>query len=487
MMATMIKNNIDKIVALTWSIFSVVFGLYFISVRYGNAEIYRDAINKEQQLLWLIIAIIVAVYVIFLFSKFMVKAILEAGKERDILIYAIPFFGVFISCFISKLVDSDFCYYYGDEKLVWDSAMNLYPYFFVYLSEIYIISFILIPNIFAPTLVKIVMVSLIMGYVIYRVNRHYNCKIGFGFYLLCLLEPFYILGVEVHRMQWYGFIYLFVMVKLYFDIVERGSTDCNIRSIINIVLLLALLSVLRREGIYFYVLGPILLLKAYGNLEKKKIYRLIVFFIIIEIIMNIPIVNNGMNEKELAKSALLVHMLGEETLDRELVSEELSILDKKFIIENIDKYNNDMGISGFDSNYFDVPGWNDNNYYIRRSESQISMEQFNRAFIRLITKQPLVFLKSRIRAFLAAGRQVGPYNLYFPLMLLVFELLYSFRKYRRKAVYIIFAGVFIHIILTSIAMPASYYKYYYHMWLVAYTFFVIMIYDFKQGFVQSKG
>lgn len=477
-MKDLFKQKANIIMASIWSIVSVLHGLIFLKSRYGSDEIYRDAISKGQQIFWLIMAVLIAVVLIFLFVQFIYIAVLKDSSERKILLYSLPFFAVFISYFMVKITNAyPNNYYWGDESLVYNSALNLYPYFFVYLSEFYLISFMIISNALAPTIVKIIMESLIMGYIVYRVHSHYKNKSVFALYLLCLLPPFYTLGVEVHRMQWYGFIYLFIFVILYFDIIEKRNLPFSPLKVVGIVLLIVLLSVLRREGIYLLLIGPCLLLLAYGEKEnKKRTCLMISFFIVVEVLFNIPVINNGIgSERAIATDALLVHLLGENSLDRDKISEELDVINEAFDIEKIDKWNTDMGISGFDNNYFDVPDWNENNYYIHRSDYKVTRTELNNAIKSIIIKEPIVFIKSRIRAFMAAGRQEDAYNLYFPVLLLVGELLYAFRKKNKTC--LMFLGVFAHISITTLTMPVSYFKYFFEMYLVSYTFILIMLLD----------
>ena len=480
-----INNKISIIISTIWSIFSVVFGIIFIKKNYGVYDNYRDAIGKGQQLFWLVVAGIVAVVLIFLFVGFIIRAISDNGKERDILKYVFPFFAILLAYFMVVIFYSTFqaTFYEGDEVEVWKSSFNLYPFFFVYLSEIYIVSFLIVPCTMAPTLLKIVFESLIMGYIIYRAKKHYKSNVVYLLYGFCILEPFYMLGVEIHRMQWYGFIYLFVFSKLFFDILERHEISESKKlyaEVLAMICLIALLSVFRREGMYFIALGPILLLFAYWkNGFKKTAIIIIATFIITEILINIPIMRNGMSEKTLAMDAMLVHTLAEKSLDREKIKDELDVLSKGFDLEAIDRWNTNRADESFDSNFFDAPGWAEGVYFIHRYDSTLSYEEYKDAFLGIVKKQPIPFILSRIRAFLAAGRETNAYNLFIPLILLIVELVYAMNKKNIK-IALLFACVFIHIALTTLAMPASFFKYYFEMWLVAYTFFIIMILDYIQ-------
>lgn len=496
----MLKNKstiVIIILSLLWALISVVGGTVFIRRHYGEVDVYKDAIGKGQQIFWFIVAVFIACLLIYLFVSFLVNAIKNDGKERRIILYSLPFLGVLLSYFFLMLLKAEYnvTYYEGDEILVWNSATNLYPFFFVYLSEIYIISFLIFPCVVGPTLVKIIMEALIMGYIVYRVRKHYKSNGAYLIFLMCMMEPFYTLGVEAHRMQWYGFIYLFVFSKLFFDIIEDNifEKEDGKKMWLNIapmIALIALLSVFRREGMYFYVLGPILIILAYWRTGLKKTAIVIVAVTIAaEIVVNIPVMQNGMSEKGLALDALIVHMLGDKTFDEEKAEPELDVLRNEFDFEKIDKWNQERAADSFDSNAFDVPGWADNAYWIHRSDSTVTTEQVYDAFKAIVIKQPLPFIRSRLVAFLVAGRGEKAWNLYFPLFILMIEFIYSIIHFNKKP-FLLFVGIIIHIGLTTLAMPASFFKYYFHMWLVTYVFLIVIVLDYiKQDkyLIYNKG
>ena len=485
----MVRKHINIVIASIWSIISIIMGLVFLKKNYEPSELYKGLIGKDQQIFWLIIAIAIAVLLIFSFITLIVKAI-QNGRDSDeckILMFSLPFFIVLFSYFVASYIVSPYDHHYPgeDELYVLDAALNCFPYRFVYLSEMYLVSFMLIPSFLAPAIFKVVWVSLFMGYVVFRVKSYYNSNMAYCIYLLCLLKPFYALGTEIHRMQWYGFIYLFVMVKLCFDVMDKETKQYTWKDIASVIFFTALLSVLRREGMYLLVFGLILVLLAYAKKDKKANAIIIASFFVVELLFNIPIMINGMGEGRTAQNAIVVHILGEQSLDREKVSDELEVLGKVYDIEKIDLYNNIFGIEGFDNNQFDNPGFYDGVFYIEREDSDVSEVECKVAFSGLITKQPVAFIKSRLRAFVAAGRQQDSYNLYVPLMLLITELIYSI-AHKRLSWIVMMLGVLAHIGLTTLAMPASLFKYYFEMWLIAYTWLVVMILDNNKNNLEEK-
>ncbi|SDH59577.1 hypothetical protein SAMN05421493_10276 [Pseudobutyrivibrio sp. 49] len=463
------KERLEIIVSLIWAIAALVLGLRFIKNNYaiGLTNEINTQVSKSAQIFWLIVAIAIAWILIFSFVRFIFNAIEGDSYERRVLLYAVPFFSSF---FMAVLVNRHNGYYFTwDDKNIWDAAVRLYPYFFVYASEIYLICFFILPLALAPVLVKIVLAALIMGYVVYRFESHYKNKWPYLMFLLCIVPAFFIYGSYVHRMHWYGFIYLFAMVKIYFDIVEGHK---NVSENLYVIIILSLLTVWRREGIYLLVFGAVLFAMAYlKGLEKKQVAKWLLVFFACELLFFIPVMlDGGMKEKGLEVDAMLVHIMGEKSFDRDKVSEELKIIDQYVDISIIDKWNQDMGWSGFDTNAFDGV---ESPYYMQRENKGVSYEEFSRAVISVILKEPLVFISSRVHAFWAAGRALNSFNLVLPLILIVLCTIYGIVR-RDKAMLIMMVGVLVHISITTLTMPASFDKYFFHMWLMGYIFIFVL-------------
>lgn len=240
----------------------------------------------------------------------------------------------------------------------------------------------------------------------------------------------------------------------------------------------ALLTVLRREGLYLFLFGAILMGLAYakenGALCKKRMITVMLFFFIAEFGIYYPVAKNGFGEKGITYRAYFVHMLGENSLDRDKISDELEIANQYMDIDIIDKYNNDLGIEGYADCMYDWPGWSDGNYYASRNDATVSADEFAKAVFGIIKKQPIVFVKSRVIAFAYAARSTDSYNLFMPLLLLLFITGYALVK-REKTLIILCLGILLHTGITILTMPASYFKYFYAMYLFSYFFIAIIL------------
>lgn len=482
------KKKINKLaicIGCIWSIYSVIFGEYFIKchIDIGMNNSVFGTESCVPQYLWSYIAHILAINLIFLLCFFLVKAFFFDGKERKIFLFSLPIFIMLLSYFLSSVdpTNSFINYYVGDEKNIWDASVRLWPFAFVYTSEIYLISFYMIPVVFAPSIIKILFTSLVIGYVVYRVREYYHTNLAFLLYATVCLSSFFEMGIRVHRMHWYGYMYLFWAVKIFFDSKIHYS-KFDMKTVLLMSSIGALLTVWRREGIYLLIFGIILLVFTYGRekgvLHKDGIVKIIIVYLIFQVVLFLPTISkNGVNERGATYSAYLTHMLGESSLDRDKIQEELEIANQYLDIDILDKYNQDLGVKRYEDCCYLWPDWLDGQYYAFKKGTSLNDDKFAEAVISIILKQPVTFAKSRVRATYAAFFQHGGYNLFLPLMLLLVVIIYSLLK-KDKVLFILSFGVLVHIGITALTMPASYYKYFYQMFLFAYFFIGIVLIDY---------
>lgn len=472
------EKKVIFFITIVWAIISLAGGIIFLKKFYsvGMMNQWCSVVDKWEQIAWAVIAYLLAVIAIYNIVRFAVKAVLYNDRERKIILYALPALILLLGAFLSDIAPVHMeSYYLGDERNIWDAAVRLYPYFFVYTSELYLICFFILPVIIAPSIVKIFFCAGIIGYVIYRVKRYYASSLAFSLYLLCLLSTFGELGIRVHRMHWYAYVYLFFAVKIYFDSKEKQKLF-SLETVCIMSFVISLLTVWRREGIYLVLVGAILLLLTYAGTKTTNKRIILIIFFLMEIMAYVPATTAGVEEKGTTYRAYLVHMLGERSLDRNKIEKELKIADKYMDLSRIDRYNADLGIDGFSDCMYDWSSWGDGSYYAIRSNPTISEDKFSEVVVRIIIKEPVVFLKSRLRAFAAAARGTGSKNLFIPLMVVIILTVYAIIK-RDWILAILCMGVLVQTVITTLAMPASYFKYFYEMYLFAYYFMVSVLLD----------
>lgn len=119
-------------------------------------------------------------------------------------------------------------------------------------------------------------------------------------------------------------------------------------------------------------------------------------------------------------------------------------------------------------------GWRNGKYFALKNDNTVSNDDYFKAVTNVIKQQPLVFLKSRIKAFRAVNILHPEGKLYVATFTLLAILLYSIKR-KNMVLFVLTLGVLIHSILTTLTMPASYIKYYYEMILFVLFFLVIII------------
>ncbi len=486
--------GIVKVVSLIWCVISFMGGGYFVDSHYqeGISNATGYVLSRPLQYICFGIAYIVSVCLIFAICKFLYNALAMDGKERKIFFYMLPVLIVLASYLLTDISWTDIQnYYVGDEKNIWDAAVRMYPFFFVYSSELFLICFLLFPSIIAPSIFKIIFVAYVFGYTIYRTKMYYKTNWAYSLYAVFALKPFLELGIRVHRMHWYAMLYLLVAIKLYYDC--KLKVQFEGRKLIGVSIILSILTIWRREGCYLIIWGLLLLLFTYIDWEDIKnskqplcskgvrnIKYITALFFLTEILICLPefifeININKANESAWTYQAYIVHMLGEKSFDRSACGEELAIINKFLDLETIDRYNSECLLECYQDTYWGRANWGEGQYYAVKSYfTPENMEEFNNAVMKVIMKEPGVFLKSRISAFMAAARARNSYNLFLPFLLLLMILIFGIRG-KDKVLILLSLGMVGHMAITVLTMPASYFKYFFQMYAFGWVFAVIVV------------
>ncbi|MCR5312742.1 MAG: hypothetical protein K6E54_03690, partial [Bacteroidaceae bacterium] len=136
------------VVNLIWSFISIFGGMLFIKSNYalGLSNQYCKPVPILVKIIFLLIAMMVSQIIIYNFLCLLEGAISKRGRCSEIIITSIPFF-VILSAFFMRSYTSTYnvAYFSGDIKNIWDAAVGLYPFLFVYTSEIFLVSFFILP------------------------------------------------------------------------------------------------------------------------------------------------------------------------------------------------------------------------------------------------------------------------------------------------------------------------------------------------------
>lgn len=388
----------------------------------------------------------------------------------------------------------------NDETLIFAEASSLHTYtWFYYLTTYYyIVTMMLIPSWLGPVLCKVALQVLVCGYFVYRLRKHLKGK-----WLLFAYVPFVIMPVlayttSAHRIPVYYLLYLLLIFTLVIDKFE--DVKPSILKLSFMAICAALLTQWRTEGIYMLVLFPILALMVYGKyfLEKgfaKK--RILIFFLgvaLVQYLFTVP--QNGFVADRLSDQAdnrmkpfyaYTMTNMYRNGLDFEINAEAMENIWRYIDKDTLNAINRDLG----DINYEDVlilyyPGYTG-------VKGEATDEDY-RAFVKgckdLFLNNPQVLLKTRIGAFLYAALpykiekdgdgikglvKLGfstfkslSYNLLLPCFFMLCVFVYSL--YKKKWLYFfITGGLICHFIIVFVLAPASYFKYYFPIYMLAWT------------------
>ncbi|HOO27998.1 MAG TPA: hypothetical protein PLU43_05995, partial [Lachnospiraceae bacterium] len=411
---------------------------------------------------------------------------------------ALPYLIVLAVVMVIKLPGG---YLSNDETLIYNAAVSLthYTWFYYITTYYYIVSLMLIPNYFGPIMIKILIEFLTVGYFVYRLKRILGNSYGSFGYLLFLLYPVIAYTTSAHRLPIYYLLYLVLITTLLFDYMEKKELHAS--KALSLLFLGAILTQWRTEGIYLVVLLPILLFLVYKNIRTKKNALAVVFsFLLIQYIVSVPqngLLPNNMdaaaNDRMKPFYAYTITNMVRNNLNREKNAEDLAIVDQYLSLDTMDAINDYYG----DINYEDVLILYKEGYIGTRPDATIEdFTNYAAALKRIFINNPGVFLKTRWGAFCYAAlpykitfeglqlRQLFSfavsivktisYNLFIPLSIILLLCIYALVK-RRWFTFFTAGGLLAHWFIVFILAPASYFKYYFPVYIIAYFYVLLLI------------
>ncbi|MCR5507532.1 MAG: hypothetical protein K6F34_02475 [Lachnospiraceae bacterium] len=449
------------------------------------------------------------------------------GKDRKnavpsrIIKAALPYLAIMIPVVIIKLRSG---YLSNDETLIYENAVTLthYTWFNYMTTYYYIVSLMLIPHMYAPIFVKLFIEYMVIGYTVMRCREHYLSKsddpfikkpfkIGYGclIILLFVLYPVIAYTTSAHRLPVYFLMYLLMIVMLLFDKLEQAAL--TIPKFIILLLLGAVLTQWRTEGIYLVLLVPILIFLTYDGLTVREGHKfslkgrkgriaVIVLYLLLQYVISIPQTGAVANEMGAAADermkpfyAYTITNMYRNGLDKEKNAADLAIVDKYISLESIEAINDYYG----DINYEDVlilyqPGY----IGVREDAGVTEYYDFANALKRIFINNPQVFVRTRIGAFVYAALpyhisftgfspralagfivsiiKTVSYNIFIPLFAALFLCLYSLARGRWFSFFVT-GGLLAHWFIVFVLAPASYFKYYFPVYMTAYLYIFLLI------------
>lgn len=458
---------------------------------------------------------ILTVLALYAFYSFLKKAFIDKDETSLGIIkcgawYAI----VLVAAMVIKLPAG---FLTNDEYAIYQDAVTLtHDTWFNYMTVYYyIVSLMILPIDKAPIIIKVIIEFLTVGYTVYRSRKYFGPKVGLISYALFLLYPVIAYTTSAHRLPIYFLIYLWLIVTLAYDRLdetsgkealpraaeahtgetsEMATKEPSNGRIFMMLLAGVVLTQWRTEGIYLLVLVPILLLLVYPSLRlPKRAAGMIIVYLVLQYVISIP--QNGLtsaglddaaNDRMKPFYAYTITNMYRNGLDMEKNAEDLAIVDRYMDLDAIEAINEHYG----DINYEDVLIlYQDGFVGVREEASVEDFINYSDALKRIFIANPDVFLRTRIGAFCYAALpfhisfggmgirelvsfgisivKTVTYNLFIPLAIAVIVCLYSLIR-RRWFDFFVSGGLLAHWAIVFILAPASYFKYYFPLYIVAY-------------------
>lgn len=389
----------------------------------------------------------------------------------------------------------------NDENLIFESAVNLqhYTWFYYITTYYYIVSLMLIPSWIGPIIIKVLIQVFVVGYVTYRLTKYLGIKYGTFSYLLFLMYPVIAYTTSAHRLPIYFLLYLVLISTLLFDLLEHVPLT-KIR-LFWLLLLCAVLTQWRTEGIYLVVLIPLLLFLVYKNIRSKKAaFYILLTSILLQYMISIP--QNGLIASEMSAAAddrmkpfyaYTITNMYRNGLDYEANKEDLDIVDRYLSLAMIQSINEYYG----DINYEDVLILYKEGFVGVRPEATVSeFFDYAAAIKRICFHNPDVLFKTRWGAFCYAAQPYHvtfegfgikslahfgisiikslAYNLFIPCIIIIALCIYSLFK-KRWFSFLVSGGLIMHWFIVFLLAPASYFKYYFPVYMIAYFYLLLII------------
>lgn len=488
--------------------------LYFIATFFWERRIFQFPL--EGNVLTYIICKFLQLGILLgavTFVKYIKGATTEQRSDlRKVIKYALPYLLLLGAISIWQYHNGILPYLDGDEAriLSWALRYDSGSYMFTYLTGyFYIICISLIPTIYAPVIVKVFIQAGVLGYTMMRLDKIWKSRLVYLWCLLFLGQPILLdLGPSVHRLPIYGMLYIWFIVKLWCDYKEKK--EISKWQMLILMFVAAILMHWRVEGIYLLVFAPLLLVMAYRITNRKQRFMFAGTFLILAVLTGIPqwIENSRQNDYVNERMShfynyVFVNMC-RNGLNQKQYQDELQIIDRYLSVDAVNYINGELG----DLNYADeLIAFHEGYIGVRENYSNEEYKDYTKQVLKIIIKEPLLYLKSQAGAWNYISkfpegafetRQTGilklikyglvverflVYQLYVPTLIIVIMGVYFLIKKRWLELFTAL-GVFGHSCIVFLLMPASYFKYFYIVYLVGY---FMLLWYILEGWTKKSG
>lgn len=365
--------------------------IHFIVTLFFDSLVFNDpGYFKHFKFIALKLFLFVLIFIFWFFIFHIIKQIKEKNKETC---KRVKFFLIYFTLMAILLI----CVWPGiwvwDEFWIYQSAVNLKMGFWHhYLTSIfYTLSLMILPFAGGIILVQLFIISLIVSYIIVDLSQ--RTKYYYIVLWVFLFPPVLLYNVYPMRVTLYSFILLYVLYYIYYDLNSRKII--RFFDFLPLLVCMPIVAVWRSEGI---VILPFILLLLLMSC-RKKIFNLYLYYNLIGILLLVFILNfpqskwNDQNKDYTITAFLnpLSMMLQHDNLVgyAELEKKLSALVDLDVLKENAD--------------YRETPVFWDHKKELFISNDNEDFKKFKSAYFQLVIRNPLIFFKARNKTFWATS------------------------------------------------------------------------------------
>lgn len=484
--------------------------------------------------------IILCIFYKFIFH--VIGKLLDKDKRiiRNLKVFLI-YFGIMllfvIVCYPGNIKNDEIFIISSIKTLGCDSWYHVLTYYLCSLSMM------IIPRVGGISLIQSFFCSLIFVYIYDKVMKNKkNTKLSYILMIPFLLLPVISSNLYPYRPSMYAYFEAFLIFYLYFK--YKSEDEINWKFFVITGFFGAILANFRSEGIYYLICLPIGILLFFMKNNKKYILGFLSMIVVLISTYGFLFIQNKINtfKNDNIYSTLTyvipLSMMLNEDLKGKNLEENLANLDKIFDMDKMKEC----------ASYKDVePVWNCN--ALHGSDNDEDYNTALKSFFNLVKDNPQLFLKSKIKTFLATsaldrnasnmiydssvlfdsntkysnypvfinsnpkelaifpnvrrkviriieGRNVNDYfnyewtypifyNLIIPFGFLIGYLIYNLIK-KRWFYFMLFMLIFIKIVLIFLTSPACYFMYYFSSYFVCVILMFVLLFEWVYK-MKNKG
>lgn len=291
-------------------------------------------------------------------------------------------------------------YYTGDDTLIFGYATRYYPvYWHNYLTSLYFMTgMTLFPASTGPIILHDMCLALTFSYIVYQTDRLFKVRAKY-LIVLCGLMPFVLLSALMcFRPVLYSPFFLFFLSYLFFE--KKEKKELTLKKLLFLSALAALLCFWRSEGIILFFFCFLLIPICYGIKWNKMIVFCMAFIVFF---LGIRLPQAAGEKKYYGSDYLIISTIRPLSL---IIHREQTYPDAEEDLENIDAVI-DLGYISYEtlscSSYNRYNSDHNQGRFTETGADRDTQRAYLKSALRLITKNPDLFLAERLQLFLVTN------------------------------------------------------------------------------------